>query len=77
MIKKSIVFLVFSIFLSVQVYAFANEIFLTSAEYPPYFGEKLENQGFITEIIREAFKRVDYKMKVEFFPWARAEMIAK
>ncbi len=77
MIKKGIVLLIFSIFFFIQGYASENEIFLTSAEYPPYYGEQLENKGFITVIIREAFKRAGYEVKVEFYPWARAEMIAK
>ncbi len=77
MFKKAIVLLVLSIFFSIQGYASENEIFLTSAEYPPYYGEKLENNGVITVIIREALKRAGYELKVIFFPWARAEMMAK
>ncbi len=74
---KTFAILVVTIFLTVQAYASEKEIFLTSAEYPPYFGKELENQGFITEIIREAFNRVGYDLKIEFYPWKRAEMMAK
>ncbi len=77
MIKKVFILLVFAIFLTIQGYASEKEIYLTSAEYPPYYGEELENQGFITEIISEAFKRVGYDLKVKFFPWKRAEGMAK
>ncbi len=75
--KKSSILLVFAIFFTIQGFASEKKIFLTSAEYPPYYGEKLENQGFVTEVIREAFKRVGYEVKVKFFPWARCEMMAK
>ncbi len=77
MIKTTFMLLVFSIFLAIQGYASEKEIFLTSAEYPPYYCEELENQGCITEIIREVFKRVGYDLKVKFYPWKRAEMMAK
>ncbi len=77
MIKKTFMLLVFTIFLAIQGYASEKEIFLTSAEYPPYYGEELENQGCITEIIREAFKRVGYEVKVKFYPWKRAERLAE
>ncbi len=75
-IKRSML-LVFAIFFTIQGYASEKKLFLTSAEYPPYYGEKLENQGFVTELIREAFKRVGYEVKVEFYPWARSEMMAE
>ncbi len=75
--KKTSILLVFAMFFTIQGYASEKKIFLTTAEYPPYYGEKLKNQGFVTEVIREAFKRVGYEVKVEFFPWARSEMMAK
>ncbi|MCP4550509.1 MAG: transporter substrate-binding domain-containing protein [Bacteroidetes bacterium] len=77
MIKKTFTILVFTIFLAIPAYASEKEIFLTSAAYPPYYGDKLENQGFITETIREAFNRVGYDLKVKFYPWKRAEMMAQ
>ena len=48
-----------------------NKVVLAASEYPPYMGEKLPGQGFITEIIVTAFERVDYEVEVKFFPWAR------
>ena len=57
--------------------AVEKNILLASSEYPPYFGAKLKNHGFISEIIVEAFKRVEYNVKIEFVPWKRAENGAK
>lgn len=47
-------------------------ISLTSAEYPPYYGKELNNQGPVTEIVNQAFAKVGYKVMIDFFPWARA-----
>ncbi len=77
MIKKIFILFLFAIFYVIQGYASEKEIFLTAAEYPPYYGAKLENQGVLTEVIREAFKRVGYEVKVEFYPFARGLMMAK
>ena len=41
---------------------------LATTEWEPYVGEKLENYGFTSEIISEAFKRVGYKTKFSFKP---------
>jgi len=54
-----------------------KEIFLTSTEYPPYYGQKLKNNGFISEVIRAAFKKTGYKVKVEFYPWLRSKIMAE
>ncbi|MFC1852551.1 substrate-binding periplasmic protein, partial [candidate division CSSED10-310 bacterium] len=45
---------------------------LAACEFPPYYGQNLTNQGVVTEITAEAFKKVDYTLKVKFYPWARA-----
>ncbi len=75
--KKYFFLILFALSYAIQGYTAEKVIFLTSAEYPPYFGEQLKNQGFITEAIRVAFSRVGYVVKVEFFPWARSEWMAK
>ncbi len=62
--------------LSLPCYA-QNNINLSSANYPPYYGENLKNQGPVTQIVRAAFKEVGYKVKIEFYPWIRGEMLAK
>jgi len=49
-----------------------RQILLAATEYPPYYGAKLHNQGVITEIIREAFKRSGYEVEIRFLPWKRA-----
>jgi ABC-type amino acid transport substrate-binding protein len=44
---------------------------LATLEWEPYVGRKLMNYAFISEIVTEAFKRVDYSQTVDFMPCAR------
>jgi polar amino acid transport system substrate-binding protein len=60
-----------------QGIAVEKQVRLASSEYPPYFGENLKNNGFISEIIVEAFKEANYQVEVEFFPWARGLELTK
>ena len=57
--------------------ATANEVKLLTAPYPPFYGPHLRNQGPITEIVVEAYKKVGYRVNITFFPWARALKLAK
>ena len=57
--------------------ATAGEINLLTAEYPPFFGPDLPNEGAITEVVAAAFKKVGYQVDVKFVPWARAMADAK
>lgn len=54
-----------------------KQIRLASSEYPPYFGEQLDNQGVITEIIVEAYTRIGYEVEIKFMPWARSLEMTK
>lgn len=54
-----------------------KKVRLTSAEYPPYYGEHLKNQGPVSEIIKHAFANAGYSVEITFYPWARSEYFAK
>ena len=51
----------------------AQETILTlgTLNWEPYVGEKLENDGFISEIVRESFRRAGIQIKIRYMPWAR------
>jgi len=49
-----------------------KSVTLAVTEYPPYYGEHLEGQGPLSEIIITAYQRMGYEVRLEFFPWARA-----
>jgi polar amino acid transport system substrate-binding protein len=51
--------------------ALTKSITLATLEWPPYVGEKLPGNGITTEIIKEAFARVGYEVKLSYIPWTR------
>ena len=55
----------------------AKEVTLTSMSYPPFYGEKLENNGPLIEVIVQSFKNAGYKTRIIFAPWKRAITIAR
>ena len=59
--------------------AFSQEKTLNfgTVNWPPYFGENLENGGIMTEITTEAFKRTGWDYNLKFMNWNRAMGLAK
>lgn len=58
-----------------QSQAFAQEentVVLATDPWPPYYGPDLNDGGYFTDIVTEAFKRVGYTCEVKFVPWKRA-----
>ena len=45
---------------------------LTTLDWEPYIGQDLPGQGYVHEIVTEAFKSVGYQVTIRFYPWARA-----
>lgn len=58
--------------LTVPVRGEGRVLEIASTDYPPYYAADLPGQGFITEVVREAFEDSGYAVNVEFFPWKRA-----
>lgn len=65
------------LFVLFRGFVFSQELYLTSTNYPPYFGKNLKNNGFIAEIISESFKRSGISLRIDFFPWARSQMMVE
>jgi len=53
-------------------YCTTKHIRFATVPWPPYYGPKLLNQGYVTEITKTALARVGYTMEVDFVPWKRA-----
>ncbi len=51
-----------------------NIVRLSTAERAPYIGVNLPNNGYVHELVTEAFRRVGYEVEIIFYPWARAVM---
>ncbi|MGF1739956.1 transporter substrate-binding domain-containing protein [Vibrio profundum] len=69
-IKKYLFFLllfpVFSLSAEERVVRFVT------VDWPPFFASSLPQQGYVSEVTKEALKRVGYKTTIDFVPWARA-----
>ncbi|MBN1971737.1 MAG: transporter substrate-binding domain-containing protein [Candidatus Delongbacteria bacterium] len=72
--KKVIVFLFFIFFVTT---VYSETVKLTTLDWEPYIGQKLNNQGFVAEIVKEAFKRGGYDIEIQYYPWARTVDKAK
>ncbi len=44
---------------------------LATLNWSPYVEENLENYGFTSEIVAQAFKKAGFPVKIYFMPWAR------
>lgn len=50
---------------------------IAATEWPPFYGADLDDNGFMSEIIRTALTRRGYTADIEFLPWKRALASAK
>ena len=49
-----------------------RQVSLVTLEWPPYAGKRLQDYGFSSRIITDAFKRSGYAVTITFRPWNRA-----
>lgn len=54
-----------------------QEVRLVTDNWIPYYGKNLENQGYFSAIVKEAFEKAGHKSIISFMPWKRAEEIAR
>lgn len=50
---------------------------LVAGELEPYIGSQLVNNGYVNQLITEAFSRAGYEVTINFYPWARAQFLAR
>ena len=61
-----------AVFAMNQATVSAQELTFATLNWEPYIGQKLEDEGFVAEIVRAAFQRSGYdKVTFLFYPWAR------
>ena len=61
---------------SARIDAAENVVTLAAGERPPYIGATLAQNGYVFELVEEAFKRKGYRLHVNFYPWSRAKRLA-
>lgn len=66
----------FSVLLLISSISAADTINLSSADYLPFYGKNLVEQGPVTKIVTEAFAAVGHEVNINFYPWVRAETLA-
>ncbi len=69
--KKHLLATLAAVFLSAQT-ASAENLSVAATEWPPFYGSELPDNGFMTEIVIEAFNRAGHTSDVAFLPWKRA-----
>lgn len=70
--KITVILLLILLFMPLTVFSDNKVIHLAYGDYPPYYGIQLVDKGPISEIIVEAYKRVNYSVELHFVPsWAR------
>lgn len=57
--------------------AWADSVRLATLDWEPYIGQALPGNGFVAEVVREAFKRQGHDASFEFMPWVRVVAVAK
>lgn len=67
--------LVFSI--SICGYSQAKELTMTTTDWAPFYGSKLDDGGFLSVIASESLKASGYESNLEFTSWANALELVK
>ena len=57
--------------------AYAEDLTVTTLEWPPYTSEVLPKGGATTEVVRQAFAAAETEIDVAILPWKRAISMAK
>lgn len=55
----------------------SREVRLVTGEWPPYVSTGLPENGFVADMVTEAFKAVGIAARIEFVPWKRCELLLK
>jgi len=54
-----------------------NSLIIATADWKPYIGSDMQNNGYVADIAAEAMKRVGYDVVYKFHPWKRALLLAE
>ena len=55
----------------------ASEIRISNGDWAPFMSPNLPHYGFVSRMVTEAFRLEGVTVQYEFFPWARAYLVAK
>ncbi len=75
--KMFSIFLVACFIFTASTAIAGKKVVLASLDWEPYIGQKLKGQGYVAELVKEAFKRKGYDLEIKYMPWARVIKMAK
>lgn len=54
-----------------------EKVVLATLDWEPYVGQNMKNQGYVVEVVTEAFKRGGFDVEIQFHQWSRVVGLAK
>lgn len=78
--KKGLkIFKSLALFIALCATLLANDKVIKGAtlEWGPYIGKNMPENGYVAELMKEAFKRMGYRLELNYMPWARTLEEAK
>jgi polar amino acid transport system substrate-binding protein len=70
-------FLLLALLMPATTLAQEKVVRLATLDWEPYIGQKLPDQGYTAALVREAYRDQGWKVRIEFYPWARALHLAR
>lgn len=77
MISRVLVSVIISLFIAVHGFAGERQVNLLTLEWEPYTGSQMAQNGFVSSVIIQAYKKAGYKVHITFKPWKDALEITK
>jgi len=71
LMKKAFLSIILCLFFSKVIIA-GQTVTLATLEWEPYIGPNMDNNGYVHEIVVEAYKRSGIDVDIRFLPWTRA-----
>lgn len=72
MLVTTLFIMIVGLAMPAQGWAQEKSVTLATMNFEPLYGESLLEGGVVTALTREAFRRVGYRIDVQFMPWKRA-----
>ncbi|WED20672.1 transporter substrate-binding domain-containing protein [Vibrio sp. JC009] len=71
--RKALLTIINSLFILLSANCLAGgTVRLSAGEWKPYISESLDNYGYFTQIVTEAFAAAGIEAQYDFYPWKRA-----
>lgn len=55
----------------------SNKVYLATTEWPPYVSKELKNNGYVYQLVKQAFSNKSYQIEIKFMPWDEVKNFAQ